>query len=84
MRLNEIKAFRQPMESLFNWLIEKTGIENVSKTRSVEGLIVHMFAKTCRRLDDVFRLKCQRCECFRAALKKGSLRTQIHKALQNF
>lgn len=36
---------RQPIESLFNWINEKTGIERASKVRSAKGLIVHVFGK---------------------------------------
>lgn len=36
---------RQPIESLFNWIIEKTGINCASKVRSSDGLLVHVFGK---------------------------------------
>jgi hypothetical protein len=36
---------RQPIESLFNWIDEKTGIQEASKVRSVEGLMVHAFGR---------------------------------------
>ena len=40
-----VSKVRQPIESLFNWLIEKTEIQRASKVRSRQGLIVHVFGK---------------------------------------
>lgn len=40
-----VSKVRQPIESLFNWLIEKTDIQKASKVRSQRGLIVHVFGK---------------------------------------
>ncbi len=40
-----VSAVRQPIESLFNWLIEKTDIQRASKVRSTNGLLVHVFGK---------------------------------------
>lgn len=40
-----VSKVRQPIESLFNWLIEKTDIQRASKVRSHAGLIVHVFGK---------------------------------------
>lgn len=40
-----VSRIRQPIESLFNWLIEKTDIQRASKVRSAKGLIVHVFGK---------------------------------------
>jgi hypothetical protein len=40
-----VSAVRQPIESLFNWLIEKTDIQRASKVRSTKGLLVHVFGK---------------------------------------
>jgi len=40
-----VSAIRQPIESLFNWLIVKTDIQRASKTRSTKGLLVHVFGK---------------------------------------
>lgn len=40
-----VSKIRQPIESLFNWLIEKTQIQRASKVRSANGLIVHVFGK---------------------------------------
>lgn len=41
----QVSRIRQPIESLFNWLIEKTDIQRASKVRSWQGLIVHVFGK---------------------------------------
>ena len=38
-----VSRIRQPIESLFNWLNEKTGLQNASKVRATQGLIVHTF-----------------------------------------
>jgi Transposase DDE domain len=40
-----VSGIRQPIESLFNWMQEKTGIQLASKVRSYRGLIVHVFGK---------------------------------------
>ena len=40
-----VSKVRQPIESLFNWLIEKTGIQKASKVRSTKGLLVHLFGR---------------------------------------
>jgi len=40
-----VSRVRQPIESLFNWIEEKTGIETASKVRSFEGLMVHVFGR---------------------------------------
>ena len=40
-----VSRIRQPIESLFNWIIEKTDIQRASKVRSRQGLIVHVFGK---------------------------------------
>lgn len=40
-----VSTVRQPIESLFNWLIEKTDIQRASKVRSTKGLLVHVFGK---------------------------------------
>lgn len=40
-----VSRIRQPIESLFNWLIEKTDLQRASKVRSTQGLIVHVFGK---------------------------------------
>jgi hypothetical protein len=40
-----ISAIRQPIEGLFNWLIQHTGIQDASKCRSTKGLLFHTHAK---------------------------------------
>ena len=40
-----VSSIRQPIESFFNWLIEKTDIQRASKVRSYKGLLVHVFGK---------------------------------------
>jgi len=40
-----VSKVRQPIESLFNWFIEKTDFQRASKVRSTKGLIVHVFGK---------------------------------------
>ena len=40
-----IGRIRQPIESLFNWIDEKTGIQRASKVRSYQGLVVHVFGR---------------------------------------
>jgi len=40
-----VSTIRQPIESFFNWLIEKTDFQRASKTRSTAGLLVHVFGK---------------------------------------
>ncbi|NJL60185.1 MAG: IS982 family transposase [Desulfobacteraceae bacterium] len=41
----EVSRVRQPIESLFNWLQEKTKIQHGSKIRSYNGLMVHIFGR---------------------------------------
>lgn len=40
-----VSKIRQPIEALFNWLIEKTDIQRASKVRSSKGLVVHIFGR---------------------------------------
>ena len=40
-----VSKVRQPIESFFNWLNEKTEIQRASKVRATEGLPVHTFGK---------------------------------------
>lgn len=40
-----VSRIRQPIESLFNWLIEHTDIQRAAKVRSTKGLIVHVFGR---------------------------------------
>ncbi len=40
-----VSAIRQPIESFFKWLIDKTDIQRASSVRSVEGLMIHCLGK---------------------------------------
>ena len=40
-----ISKFRQPIESLFNWINEKTNIQKAGKVRSADGLMLHCWGK---------------------------------------
>lgn len=40
-----VSKVRQPIESLFNWLNEKTNIQRAMKVRSTSGLLVHTMGK---------------------------------------
>jgi hypothetical protein len=40
-----VSKVRQPVESFFNWLNEKTKIQEAQKIRSTNGLAVHVFGK---------------------------------------
>lgn len=40
-----VSAIRQPLESLFNWVIQKTNLQNASCVRSSQGLKVHCYGK---------------------------------------
>lgn len=40
-----VSKVRQPVESFFNWLIEKSDIQRAAKVRSTAGLLVHTFGK---------------------------------------
>jgi hypothetical protein len=45
-----VSGVRQPIESFFNWVQEKTGIEVASKVRSYKGLKVHVFGRLAAAL----------------------------------
>lgn len=45
-----VSQVRQPIESLFNWLHDKTGIQLASTVRSPRGLMVHVFGKIAAAL----------------------------------
>ena len=45
-----VAGFRQPIESFFNWLQEKTRIQQASQVRSENGLLVHVFGKLAAAL----------------------------------
>jgi hypothetical protein len=40
-----VSRVRQPIESLFNWIEAKTGIQRASKVRSSLGLVGHVFGR---------------------------------------
>ena len=40
-----VSRIRQPIEALFNWLIQKTGIQMASTVRSTNGLLVHAYGR---------------------------------------
>ena len=40
-----ILKIRQPIESFFKWLIDKTDIQRASQVRSTEGLLIHCLGK---------------------------------------
>jgi len=42
---SSVSRVRQPIESLFSWIDEKTGIQTASKVRSTPGLLVHVYGK---------------------------------------
>lgn len=45
-----VSRIRQPIESFFNWLEEKTSIQMASKVRSSNGLLVHIFGRIAAAL----------------------------------
>lgn len=45
-----VSRLRQPIESFFNWLEVKTGIQRASTVRSLKGLQVHVFGKLAAAL----------------------------------
>ncbi|MFB2121281.1 transposase [Parapedobacter sp. 2B3] len=40
-----VSRIRQPIEAMFNWLIEKVDIQKASKVRSTKGLMIHAFGR---------------------------------------
>ena len=52
-----VSSMRQPIESLFNWIIEQTGIQNTSKVRSTNGLLVHCYGVAPRKYDKIEKAK---------------------------
>jgi uncharacterized protein (DUF2126 family) len=40
-----VSRVRQPIESLFSWMIEKTQIQSAQRVRSEKGLLVHVWGK---------------------------------------
>ncbi len=45
-----VSRIRQPVESFFNWLIEKTDIQKACKVRSENGLILHCLGRLATAL----------------------------------
>ena len=50
LRNTSISRMRQPIESWFNWLQQKTAIEAASKVRSTKGLIIHALGRLAAAL----------------------------------
>jgi len=40
-----LSKIRQPIESFFKWLIDKTDIQRAGRVRSTEGLMIHCWGK---------------------------------------
>jgi hypothetical protein len=40
-----VSRIRQPVESLFGWLIQRTDLQNASRIRSTNGLLAHCYGK---------------------------------------
>ena len=40
-----ISSMRQPLESLFGWMIQRTDLQNASRVRSTNGLLAHCYGK---------------------------------------
>ncbi|TRW92028.1 transposase [Candidatus Methylobacter oryzae] len=45
-----VSRVRQPIESLFSWIEQLTGIECAGKVRSYNALMVHVFGKLAAAL----------------------------------
>ena len=45
-----VSTLRQPIESLFNWINEKSHIQNASKVRATNGLLTHIFGGVANAL----------------------------------
>ena len=41
-KMDKKNLVRQPVESLFNWINQKTELQNASKVRAVNALMVHI------------------------------------------
>ena len=48
-----VSTVRQPIEGFFNWLIEKSDIQNASKVRSTKGLNLHLFGRLAAAFIDL-------------------------------
>jgi len=40
-----VSQLRQPVEGIFGWMIERTGLQNASKNRSSKGVLTHVYGK---------------------------------------
>lgn len=40
-----VSSIRQPLESLFAWMIQRTNLQNASRVRSANGLLAHCYGK---------------------------------------
>ena len=40
-----VSSIRQPIESLFGWLIQRTDLQKASRVRSTQGLLAHCYGK---------------------------------------
>jgi IS5 family transposase len=40
-----VSSIRQPLESLFGWMIQRTNLQNASRVRSSNGLLAHCYGK---------------------------------------
>jgi len=45
-----VSGIKQPIESLFSWILEHTDLQRASKVRSTKGLLVHIFGKIAAAL----------------------------------
>jgi hypothetical protein len=45
-----VSSIRQPVASLFNWINQRTQIQNASKVRSSNGLLLHLYGKLAAAL----------------------------------
>ena len=45
-----VSQFRQPVESFFNWLIQRSAIQIASKVRSTTGLFKHIWGRIAAAL----------------------------------
>ena len=50
LKEKSLQIVRQPIEALFAWVNEKTGIQSASKVRSEEGLKLHLLGKIAAAL----------------------------------
>ncbi len=53
-----LSRIRQPIDALFAWLQEKTGIQHASKVRSISGLYLHIWGKLAACMIIMFVFNC--------------------------